>query len=210
MLDPTAVIPRRRTRAEATAIPKPRVYAGPPTAHTLNLGDARQLDWISDESVHLVVTSPPYFNLKKYNDHPGQLGDMDDYEAFHDELTGWRHYRAMLVPAGVRGQRRRRLVARRTNAGRHLVLPLHADISVAAAGSVSITARSSGTRSPTRSGPTTRRLLGKPMSPTPSSRTTSNTLMLRKHGKYRNPTDEQRRRPTCEGGAIRLVPICPT
>jgi hypothetical protein len=30
------------------------------TRHTLHLGDARDLSWIKDESVHLVVTSPPY------------------------------------------------------------------------------------------------------------------------------------------------------
>ena len=29
------------------------------TAHRLHLGDARNLSWIPDESVHLVVTSPP-------------------------------------------------------------------------------------------------------------------------------------------------------
>jgi len=62
-----------RTRAEATRIPTAKKYAGPAMSHTLNLGDARTLDWIEDESVHLVVTSPPYFNLKKYNEHPGQL-----------------------------------------------------------------------------------------------------------------------------------------
>jgi DNA modification methylase len=49
--------------------------------------------------VHLVVTSPPYFNLKEYNRHPGQLGAMDDYEAFHDALDEvWRHcYRVLVV-----------------------------------------------------------------------------------------------------------------
>jgi len=62
-----------RTRAEATRIPTAKQYAGPAMSHTLNRGDARKLDWIQDESVHLVVTSPPYFNLKKYNNHPEQL-----------------------------------------------------------------------------------------------------------------------------------------
>src|SRR5260221_8366490 len=36
------------------------------TTHQLHLGDARDLSWISDNSVHLVVTSPPYWTLKKY------------------------------------------------------------------------------------------------------------------------------------------------
>jgi hypothetical protein len=42
------------------------------TAHRLHLGDARALDWVEAESIHLVVTSPPYWTLKKYNDTPGQ------------------------------------------------------------------------------------------------------------------------------------------
>lgn len=69
--------------------------------HVLHEGDARQLDWIPDESVHLAVTSPPYWMLKKYNDHPDQLGDVEDYEAFHDELDKvWRHCYRSLVPGG--------------------------------------------------------------------------------------------------------------
>ncbi|MGH2498761.1 MAG: hypothetical protein ACRDF0_01495, partial [Candidatus Limnocylindria bacterium] len=31
------------------------------TTHRLHLGDARDLSWVADESVHLVVTSPPYW-----------------------------------------------------------------------------------------------------------------------------------------------------
>jgi site-specific DNA-methyltransferase (adenine-specific) len=36
------------------------------TTHTLHRGDARDLSWIPNESVHLVVTSPPYWTLKQY------------------------------------------------------------------------------------------------------------------------------------------------
>src|SRR5262245_54721970 len=36
------------------------------TRHQLTLGDARDLSWIKDSSVHLIVTSPPYWTLKKY------------------------------------------------------------------------------------------------------------------------------------------------
>jgi hypothetical protein len=41
------------------------------TTHKLHLGDARELSWIADSSVHLIVTSPPYWNLKDYNEHTG-------------------------------------------------------------------------------------------------------------------------------------------
>ena len=46
---------------------------------------------MEDESVHLVVTSPPYWNLKRYNEHPDQLGHVQDYEVFLNELEKvWR------------------------------------------------------------------------------------------------------------------------
>jgi len=51
------------------------------TRHEMILGDARDLSFIASESVHLVVTSPPYFNLKAYASDAGgrQLGRLDDY-----------------------------------------------------------------------------------------------------------------------------------
>ena len=101
------------------------------TEHRLHVGDARQLDWLPDESVHLVVTSPPYWTLKKYNEHVGQLGAVENYEAFLDELdTVWKHCARALVPGGrivcVVGD----VCIPRRVAGRHLVMPLHADIQV--------------------------------------------------------------------------------
>lgn len=98
------------------------------TQHVLYNADSRQLD-IADESVDLVVTSPPYWTLKKYNDHHDQLGDIADYEEFLDELDHvWRRAYRALVPGGrlviVVGDVN---VARRAY-GRHLVFPLHASI----------------------------------------------------------------------------------
>src|SRR5271166_2827028 len=52
------------------------------TAHRLHLGDARDLSWIAPGSVEMVLTSPPYWTLKKYEDRKGQLGEVADYEAF--------------------------------------------------------------------------------------------------------------------------------
>jgi DNA modification methylase len=103
------------------------------TRHQLILGDARNLSFIPSESVHLVVTSPPYFNLKPYESDAGgrQLGRIDDYEAFLDELDYvWRECTRVLVPGGriccVIGDI---LIPRRAD-GRHRVLPLPADIQV--------------------------------------------------------------------------------
>jgi modification methylase len=101
------------------------------SSHCLVNGDARDLSFISDESVHLVITSPPYWNLKRYNDSPAQMGHIDSYEYFLSELSKvWKNVHRILVPGG-------RLVcvvgdvclSRKEN-GRHLVMPLHADIQV--------------------------------------------------------------------------------
>ncbi len=167
--------------------------------HTLRLGDARTLDWIPDASVHLVVTSPPYFTLKKYNDHPDQLGDIADYEIFHDELDKvWRHCYRVLVPGGrvvcVVGDV---CLARRKNNGRHLVLPLHADISVRCRriGFDYLTPimwyKIANASYEVENGSS---FLGKPFEPNAIVKNDIEyILMLRKHGGYRRPTEEQRR-----------------
>jgi site-specific DNA-methyltransferase (adenine-specific) len=102
-----------------------------PTSHRLINGDARDLSFLDDQSVHLVVTSPPYWNLKRYNENPDQLGHIQDYEAFLCELEKvWKHVFRILVPGGrlvcVVGD----VCVARRRFGRHLVFPLHADISV--------------------------------------------------------------------------------
>jgi modification methylase len=103
------------------------------TRHAMILGDARDLAVVSSESVHLVVTSPPYFNLKPYASDAGgrQLGRIADYEAFLHELDRvWRECARVLVPGGriccVIGDV---LIPRRAD-GRHRVLPLPSDIQV--------------------------------------------------------------------------------
>jgi DNA modification methylase len=101
------------------------------TFHRIIQGDARDLSFIPDESIHLIVTSPPYWILKKYREHPCQLGHIDDYEKFIAELSKvWKHCYRILVSGG-------RLVCvvgdvclARRKFGRHVVVPLHADIAV--------------------------------------------------------------------------------
>jgi len=110
---------------------KPMSKSAPTTFHRLVNGDARELSFLHDNSVHLVVTSPPYWNLKRYNESSGQLGHIQDYEVFLAELEKvWRQVFRVLVPGGrlvcVVGDV---CVARRAY-GRHLVFPLHSDICV--------------------------------------------------------------------------------
>lgn len=103
-----------------------------PTSHALHQGDARDLSFIPDQSVHLIVTSPPYWTLKQYRDGDGQMGHIDDYGEFIQELNRvWSHCLRVLVPGG-------RLIcvvgdvclSRRRNDGEHTVVPLHASIQV--------------------------------------------------------------------------------
>ena len=104
------------------------------TTHRLHLGDARDLTFIPDSSVHLVVTSPPYWTLKEYAKGNGsQLGDIEDYENFLTELDKvWAECLRVLVPGGriccVVGD----VCVPRKRGGRHYVMPLHADIQVRA------------------------------------------------------------------------------
>ncbi len=168
------------------------------TTHSLHLGDARELDWIPDNSVHLVITSPPYWTLKKYNDHPDQLGDVEDYEAFMDELDRvWRHCYRVLVPGGrvvcVVGDV---CLSRRRNKGRHMVVPLHADISVRCRriGLDYLTPilwhKIANASFEVENGSS---FLGKPFEPNAIVKNDIEyILMLRKPGGYRKPTERQR------------------
>jgi modification methylase len=101
-----------------------------PTSHYLVHGDARVMRSLSPESVHLVLTSPPYWTLKRYDEAHGQLGHVSKYDEFLGELGRvWQRSFDLLVPGG-------RLIcvvgdvclSRRQNEGRHTVVPLHASI----------------------------------------------------------------------------------
>lgn len=104
------------------------------TTHRLHLGDARDMSWVPDKSVHLIVTSPPYWVLKQYAPgNPDQMGHLEDYELFLSELDRvWRDCARVLVGGGriccVVGD----VCVPRKRAGRHYLVPLHADIQVRA------------------------------------------------------------------------------
>jgi DNA modification methylase len=164
---------------------------------TLRCGDARELDWIADESVHLVLTSPPYWTLKEYPANQNQLGLVADYEKFHDELDRvWRHCYRILVPGG-------RLVCvvgdvclSRRRHGRHMVMPLHADIVVRCRkiGFDNLNPifwyKISNAAYEIENGSG---FLGKPYEPNAIIKNDMEfILMLRKSGGYRQPTEEQR------------------
>ena len=164
----------------------------------LRLGDARDLSWLPDVSVHLIVTSPPYWILKRYNEHLGQLGHVADYEGFLDELDQvWRHVYRVLVPGG-------RLVCvvgdvclSRREHGRHVVMPLHADITVRCRKigfdnlNPIIWHKIANAQFEVENGS---KFLGKPYEPNAIIKNDIEfILMQRKPGGYRKPTERQRR-----------------
>lgn len=127
--DPQTAIPRFAKDEQAVRSIEHAVQTIP-TVHHLYLGDARDLSKLADESIQLVLTSPPYWTLKEYRHSPAQLGHVEDYEEFLTELDRvWQHCLRVLVPGG-------RLIcvvgdvclSRRENGGRHTVVPLHASI----------------------------------------------------------------------------------
>jgi len=127
--DPQTAIPRIAKDAEAIGLIE-RAIRQIPTSHSIYHGDARSMSDLAPQSVHLVLTSPPYWTLKEYRDSEGQLGHVEDYDQFLQELDKvWKQCFQLLVPGG-------RLIcvvgdvclSRRENGGRHTVVPLHSSI----------------------------------------------------------------------------------
>lgn len=56
------------------------------TNHKIINGDSRQMNLISDEAVQLVITSPPYWQLKDYGIE-SQIGYHEDYETYINNLN---------------------------------------------------------------------------------------------------------------------------
>lgn len=171
-----------------------------PSHHDLYQGDARDLSMIDDESIELVVTSPPYFNIKDYENSTGgedQLGDYDDYEGFNAEIDKvWRQCYDKLVPGGrmcvVVGD----VLRSRSEHGRHRVLPLHATIQehctdIGFDNLAPIIWYKIGNASLESGG--NARFLGKPYEPGAVIKNDIEYILLfRKPGGYRSPSVEER------------------
>lgn len=56
------------------------------TKHTLINGDSRKMSIMPDKSVHLIITSPPYWQLKDYGTD-NQIGFNESYEAYINNLN---------------------------------------------------------------------------------------------------------------------------
>ena len=56
------------------------------TTHTLIIGDSRNMRLMPDKSVELIITSPPYWQLKDYGNDE-QIGFNESYEAYINNLN---------------------------------------------------------------------------------------------------------------------------
>lgn len=80
--------------------------------NTVFFSDSRKMKDLPNQSVHLIITSPPYFNIKDYskngyqtetiaNPVDGQIGDISDYKKYISEmLKVWKECERVLMPNG--------------------------------------------------------------------------------------------------------------
>lgn len=171
------------------------------TTHDFFEGDAREMAGLPREKkLHLVVTSPPYWNLKRYS-HEGdgtQLGHIDDREEFLNELGKvWKNCYQRLVPGGrmcvVVGD----VCRSRKKSGRHRVEPLHSYIQVRCQEmgfdplAPIIWSKISNMATEVKGNGSA--FLGKPFEPNGIIKNDIEFILLfRKPGGYRHPTQEQR------------------
>lgn len=98
------------------------------TKHRIIIGDARCMEQIQNHSVHLIVTSPPYWQLKDYGSEK-QIGFNDSYESYINNLNlVWNECNRVLHP-GCRlciniGDQ----FARSVYYGRYKIIPIRTEI----------------------------------------------------------------------------------
>ena len=96
--------------------------------HKIIQGDNRQMNLLADQSVHLIITSPPYWQLKDYGTED-QIGFHESYESYINNLNlVWKECHRGLHP-GCRlciniGDQ----FARSVYYGRYKVIPIRTEI----------------------------------------------------------------------------------
>lgn len=81
-------------------------------SNKIYFGDCRKMKAVPDNSVQLIVTSPPYFNIKDYSldgyqtnknskSELGQIGDIQEYRQYINEMVKvWKECFRLLKPNG--------------------------------------------------------------------------------------------------------------
>jgi len=98
------------------------------TSHKIIFGDSRRMSEVAEESVHLVVTSPPYWQLKDYGG-AGQIGFDNSYEDYINNLNlVWNEcaralHKSCRLCINIGDQ-----FARSAHYGRYKVIPIRTEI----------------------------------------------------------------------------------
>jgi len=98
------------------------------TTHKIINGDSRQMSELEDHSVHLIITSPPYWQLKDYGTE-SQIGFNDSYESYINNLNLVWSECFRVLHDGCRlciniGDQ----FARSVYYGRYKVIPIHSEV----------------------------------------------------------------------------------
>ncbi len=98
------------------------------TSHILVHGDSRKMSIVKDSSVQLIVTSPPYWQLKDYGVY-NQIGFNDSYEEYINNLNiVWKECERVLSPGCRLCVNIGDQFARAAYYGRYKVVPIHSEI----------------------------------------------------------------------------------
>lgn len=98
------------------------------TIHQIIHGDSRQMNYVADQSVHLVITSPPYWQLKDYGINT-QIGYHDTYESYINNLNlVWQECHRVLHPGCRLCVNIGDQFARSVYYGRYKVIPIRTEI----------------------------------------------------------------------------------
>ena len=98
------------------------------TTHTIINGDCRDMSELDDKSIDLIITSPPYWQLKDYGSD-NQIGFNDSYETYINHLNlAWKECHRVLrdgcrLCVNIGDQ-----FARSVYYGRYKVIPLHSEV----------------------------------------------------------------------------------
>lgn len=96
--------------------------------HKYIIGDCREMKRIQNESVHLIVTSPPYWQLKDYG-MDSQIGFGQTYEDYINSLNMvWLECFRALKPGSRLCINIGDQFARAAYYGRYKIVPIHSEI----------------------------------------------------------------------------------
>ena len=96
--------------------------------HKIIIGDSRMMREVGDELVHLIITSPHYWQLKDYG-HKEQIGFNDTYEDYINHLNlVWKECYRVLYPSCRLCVNIGDQFARSVYYGRYKIIPIRTEI----------------------------------------------------------------------------------